>query len=62
MQKPIFLCKPNPLDLVSSFNDALENLPMKQKAEMKMNFLQFETAKKIKVARILELLNQHLSH
>ena len=54
----IFLCNPNPHDLVSSFIDALENLDTQSKAQLKMNFLQIENAIKSELARILETLNQ----
>ena len=53
IQEPIFPCDPNPRDLVSSFIDALENLATQSKAQMKINFLQIETAIKNKLACIL---------
>ena len=40
----IFLGNPNHCDMVSTFNDALENLPTQSKTQVKMNFHQNETA------------------
>ena len=62
IQEPTFLCDPNPLDLVSSFIDALEKLATRSETQMKMNFLWFETTIKSKLARILETLNERRSH
>ena len=45
MQEPSFPCDPNPCDLVSVSIDALEKLATQEEAQMKMNFLQTETAK-----------------
>ena len=47
IQEPIFLCDPNPRDLFSSSIDALEFLARQSKAQMKMIFLQIETAKEV---------------
>ena len=35
LQKAMFFCDPNPRDLVSSFNDALEILALQKEAQMK---------------------------
>ena len=51
---PIFLCNSNPRDLVESFIDAVEGLDTQSKAQTKLNFLEVETASKIKLTRILE--------
>ena len=56
--KPIFLCNSNPRDLVESFIDAVEGLATQSKAQMKLKFLEIETAIKIKLARTLETLNE----
>ena len=56
--KPIFLCNSNPRDLVESFIDAVEGLARQSKAQMKLNFLEIETAIKSKLTRTLETLNQ----
>ena len=42
--KPIFLCNSNAQDLVESFIDAVEGLAKKRKTQMKLNFLEVETA------------------
>ena len=47
--KPIFLCNSNPRDLVESFIDAVEGLATQSKAQMKLNFLEIETAIKSKL-------------
>ena len=59
--KPIFLCNSNPRDLVESFIDAVEGLATQSKAQMKLNFLEIETAIKIKLTRTLESLNERPS-
>ena len=56
--EPIFLCNVNPHHLVSSFITALERLATQRKAQMKLNFLEVETAIKRKLCAILEQLNQ----
>ena len=56
--KPIFLCKSNPRDFVESFIDAVEGLATQSKAQMKMKFLEIETAIKSKLTRTLESLNE----
>ena len=56
--KPIFLCNSNPRNLVKSFIDAVEGLATQSKAQMKLNFLEVETAIKSKLTRTLESLNE----
>ena len=56
--EPIFLCNANPHRLSSSFITALEGLATQSKAQMKLNFIEVETATKIKLCAILEQLNQ----
>ena len=56
--EPIFLCSGNPHHLISSFITALEGLANQSKAQMKLNFIEVETAIKIKLCAILEQLNQ----
>ena len=60
--EPLFLCDPNPRDLVSSFTDALENSARQSKDQMRVNCRHTDTAMKSKVAVILETLNQRDSH
>ena len=45
--KPIFLCNSSPRDLVESFIDAVEGLATQSKAQMKLKFLEIETAIKV---------------
>ena len=52
--EPIFLCNANPYHLVSSFITDLEGLA----TQMKLNFIEVETAIKIKLCAVLEQLNQ----
>ena len=56
--EPIFLCNANPHHLISSFITALEGLATQSKAQMKLNFIEVETAIKIKLCAKLEQLNQ----
>ena len=56
--KPIFFCNSNPRNLVESFIDAVEGLATQSKAQMKLKFLEVETAIKSKLARNLESLNE----
>ena len=56
--EPIFLCNTNPHHLISSFITAPERLASQSKAQTKLNFLEIETAIKIKLSAILEQLNQ----
>ena len=53
--EPIFLCNANPQHLISSFITALEGLTTQSKAQMKLNFIEVETAIKIKLCAIVEL-------
>ena len=55
---PKFLCTSNPRDLVESILDAVEGLATQSKAQMKLKFLEIETAIKSKLTRILESLNE----
>ena len=55
---PIILCNSNPRDLVESFIDAVEGLATQSKAQMKLKFLEKETAIKSKLSRTLESLNE----
>ena len=55
---PIFLCNPNPRDLVESFIDAVESLATQNEAQMKLKFLEVETAIKTKLTRTLESPNE----
>ena len=48
----------NPHHLISSFIAALEGLATQSKAQIKLNFIEVETAIKIKLCAILEQLNQ----
>ena len=56
--KPIFLCNSNPRDLVESFIDAVEGLAIQSKAQMKLKFVEIETANRSKLTRTLESLNE----
>ena len=56
--KPTFLCNSNPRDLVESFIDAVEGLATQSKAQMKLKFLEVETAIKSKLTRNLESLSE----
>ena len=56
--EPIFLCNANPHYLISPFITVLEGLATQSKAQMKLNFIEVETAIKIKLCAILEQLNQ----
>ena len=55
---PLFLCNSNPRDLVESFIDAVEGLATQSKAQMKLKFLEKETAIKSKLTRTLETINE----
>ena len=55
--EPIFLCNAKPQHLILSFIIALEGLATQSKAQMKLNFIEVETAIKIKLCAILEQLN-----
>ena len=56
--KPKFLCKSNPRDSVESFIDAVEGLATQSKTQMKLKFLEVETAIKSKLTRTLESLSE----
>ena len=58
ISEPIFLCNSNPLNLVKSFLDVVEGLATQSKAQMKLKFLEVETAIKSKLTRTLESLNE----
>ena len=55
---PIFLCNCNPCDLVEFFIDAVEGLATKSKDQMKLKFLEVETAIRSRLTRTLESLNE----
>ena len=55
---PIFLCNFNSRDWVESFINAVEGLATQSKAQMKLKFLEIETAIKSKLTRTLESLNE----
>ena len=57
----ISLRNSDPRHLVSSFISALESLAMQSKTQMKLRFIEKETAIKIKLSSILEQLNQRHS-
>ena len=59
--EPIFLCNSDPRHLVSSFASALEGLGTQSKAQLKLRFIEVETAIKIKLSSILQQLNQRHS-
>ena len=56
--EPTFLCNANPHHLISSFITAPVGRATQSKAQMKLNFIEEETAIKIKLSAILEQLNQ----
>ena len=56
--EPIFICNASPHHRISSFITALEGLASQSKAQMKLNFIEVETAIKIKLCAVLEQLNQ----
>ena len=56
--EPIFLRNANPHHLISSFITALEGLATQSITQMKMNFIEVETAIKIKLCAVLEQFNQ----
>ena len=55
---PKVLCNSNPSDLVESFIDAVEGLATQDNAQMKLKFVEIETAIKSKLTRTLESLNE----
>ena len=58
---PIFLCNSDPRHIVSSLISALEGLATQSKAQMKLRFIEIETAIKGKLSSILEQLKQRHS-
>ena len=56
--EPFFLCNANPRHLISSFITATEELATQSNAQMKLNFIEVETAIKRKLCAVLEQLNQ----
>ena len=58
---PFFFCTSDHRHLVSSFVSALEGLATPSKAQLKLRFIEVETAIKIKLSSILERLNQRHS-
>ena len=58
ISEPIFLRNSNPCDLVESFLDAVEGLATESKAQMKLKFLEGETATKSKLTRTLKSLTE----
>ena len=54
----MYLCNSNPRHLVESFIDAVEGLATQSKIQMKLNFLEVETAIKSKLTRTLESVNE----
>ena len=55
---PIFFCNSNPPDWVESFIDTVADLSTQSKAQMKLKFLEVETAIKSNRTRTLESLNE----
>ena len=55
---PIFPFNSNQRDLVESFIDAVEGIATQSEAQMKLNFLEVDTAIKTKLTRTLEPLNE----
>ena len=53
-----FLCNAKLHQLISSFITAPEGLATQSKPQMKLNFIEVETAIKIKLCAVLEQLNQ----
>ena len=58
ISEPIFLCNANLHHLISSFITALEGLATQSKAQIKLIFIEVETAIKTKLCAVLEQLNQ----
>ena len=54
----MYLCNSNPRHFVESFIDAVEGLATQSKIQMKLNFLEVETAIKSKLTRTLESVNE----
>ena len=58
VEEPIFLCNSDPHHLVASFIGALEELAFQSKVQMKLLFLDIETAIENKLGSIVEKLSQ----
>ena len=58
IRQAIFLCNADPHHLISSFITDLKGLPTQIKAQMKLNFIEVETAINIELCALLEQLNQ----
>ena len=58
IDKPLFFCSSNPRNLVESFINAVEGLATQNKAQMKLKFLEVETAVKSNLTRTLESPNE----
>ena len=56
--EPSFLCTANSHHLIPSFITALEKLANQRKAQMKLNFIEVETAIKIKLCAVLKQPHQ----
>ena len=54
----LFFCNANPHHLILSFITAPEGLPTQNTAQMKVNFIEVETATMTKLCAVLEQLNQ----
>ena len=55
---PIFLCNSNPRDLVDSFVDAVKEVALQSKTQMKLQFLEVGIAIRSKLTRTLESVNE----
>ena len=60
--KPISLCNSNPRGLRESFIDAVQGIATQSKSQMKLKFLELETAIKSKLTRTLKSLNERRYH
>ena len=58
IREPTFLCNANPRHLILSFITALEGLATQSKTQMKLKFIEVETAIKLKLCATLEQLSQ----
>ena len=56
--EPIFLCNANLHHLILSFITAFDGLATHSQTQMKLNFIEVETAIKTELCAILEQLNQ----
>ena len=55
---PILLCISSPRDLVERFIDAVEGIATQSRSQMKLKFLEVETAIISKLTRTVESLNE----